>query len=70
MPIMLMKPIQRLAIVCLIILCCTACDQVAKDVARDSLSAGPSISLLGGMVLLSYAENPGAIRCPVNAGSP
>ena len=56
-----MKPILRLAIVCLVILCSTACDQVAKGVARDTLSARPSITLLGGMVLLSYAENPGAI---------
>jgi signal peptidase II len=36
-----------------------SCDQVTKIVAQSRLKSEPSLSCLGGMVRLTYAENPG-----------
>jgi signal peptidase II len=36
------------------------CDQAAKSVARDTLAGQPPIDLAGGLLRLTYAENPGA----------
>lgn len=36
------------------------CDQATKEVAQDRLRGEPNVELLGGVVTMAYAENPGA----------
>lgn len=36
------------------------CDQASKEVARSRLEGEPKVELLGGVVTMAYAENPGA----------
>jgi signal peptidase II len=50
----------RLAILLITMLGCVGCDQVTKSVVRAELQPGRTISLLGGVLLLRRAENPGA----------
>ena len=56
----LMTPgFRRLLIVCLVLLPCVGCDQVAKVTARHYLSEA-SIDYLSGLLRLQYVENSGA----------
>lgn len=55
-----MNKIWRLSLVVLVVACCAWSDQVTKDVARESLSSSPPVSLLNGIVRLEYSENEGA----------
>ncbi|HEY8141923.1 MAG TPA: signal peptidase II [Kofleriaceae bacterium] len=36
------------------------CDQASKEVAQTRLQGEPNVHLLGGVVTMAYAENPGA----------
>ena len=36
------------------------CDQASKEVAQSRLEGEPNVHLLGGVVTMAYAENPGA----------
>ena len=36
------------------------CDQASKEVAQSRLQGEPKVELLGGVVTMAYAENPGA----------
>ncbi len=36
------------------------CDQASKEVAQSRLQGEPNVRLLGGVVTMAYAENPGA----------
>jgi signal peptidase II len=36
------------------------CDQASKEVAQSQLEGQPNVRLLGGVVTMAYAENPGA----------
>lgn len=56
-----MKRSYRLALVLLILVACTACDQASKVAARERLKPFPDIVLLNGSIRLGYTENPGAI---------
>lgn len=56
-----MKPIYRLAFVCVVMICCVTLDQLTKSIASDRLAAAPTASYLGGLFVLTYSENPGAI---------
>ena len=52
--------VRRFVLLGLILLVTVGCDRAAKVIAEDALAGAPTISLLGGIVLLEYAENPGA----------
>ncbi|MCL5996458.1 MAG: signal peptidase II [Chloroflexi bacterium] len=56
-----MKRIHRLALVALILIVCTSCDRVTKNIAKESLASSPPISLLNNSIRVEYSENPGAI---------
>jgi signal peptidase II len=44
-----------------VLFCCTAFDQVTKDLAQEKLADTPLISLLNDTIRIQYTENPGAI---------
>jgi signal peptidase II len=50
----------RLAILLTTIVGCVGCDQVTKQVAREHLNSGSTISFLHDSVRLQHIENPGA----------
>jgi signal peptidase II len=56
-----MRRIHRLALVVVILIVCTGCDQMTKNIARESLAASAPISLLNDSIRMEYSENPGAI---------
>lgn len=62
-------PLLRLALIALLLLVCVGCDQAAKAIAKQALSASPPISFLQGLVQFQYAENPGAFLS-LGAGLP
>jgi signal peptidase II len=53
--------IHRLGLVVLILVACTSCDQITKNIARVSLAPSSPISLLNDSIRMQYIENPGAI---------
>ena len=55
-----MRTIQRTSLIFAILFSCVGCDQVTKDIARQSLAGHGKISLLNDTVRLTYTENPGA----------
>ena len=55
-----MRPRQRVLLVLLTLVACTACDQQTKTLAAGHLRDSEAISLFGGAIRLDYAENPGA----------
>ncbi len=56
-----MTKLHRLGLVFLILISCTGCDQMTKNIARESLASSAPISILNGLVRVEYTENPGAI---------
>lgn len=50
----------RSGLLALTLISCVGCDQAAKAFVRGALAYSPPVELLGGAVLLQYAENPGA----------
>ena len=56
-----MKRIHRLGLVVLILISCTGCDQVTKNIAKEALASSAPISLLNDFIRVEYTENPGAI---------
>jgi signal peptidase II len=52
--------LQRLALVLVMLVICTGCDQISKVYARQRLSGAPSISLLFDTIRIQYMENHGA----------
>jgi signal peptidase II len=59
----------RLFLILLVLVACASADQVTKRLARESLAGRPPIDLLGGVLHLEYAENPGAFLS-LGAGLP
>src|SRR5215510_12591190 len=55
-----LKTPLRLAIILVVVGTCVGCDQITKSIARSDLTSGQPVTLLGGTVCLSYAENEGA----------
>lgn len=55
-----MRLLAKVALLAAIVGGCVGCDQVAKAVARQRLANRPPVVLLGGTLLLVYAENEGA----------
>ena len=53
--------IHRLGLVILILILWTVCDQVTKNIAKESLAFSPPISLLNDSIRIEYTENTGAI---------
>ncbi len=55
------KRMWRLSLAILILLSCAGCDQVTKNIARESLASSPPISLLNDSVRFEYVENSGVL---------
>lgn len=55
-----MKRNLRTAIVLLVMLMCTGCDQAVKGVARQALEDKPPVPVLNDLIRFEYFENPGA----------
>jgi len=47
--------------VVLILIACAGCDQMMKNIAKESLASSAPISLLNDSIRVEYTENPGAI---------
>jgi len=45
----------------LILIACTGCDQMTKNIAKESLASSAPISILNDSIRVEYTENPGAI---------
>ena len=56
-----MQRIHRLGLVVLILIACTSCDQMVKNIAKESLAPSSPISLLNDSIRFEYIQNPGAI---------
>ena len=56
-----MTRIHRLGLVILILIACTSCDRMTKNMAQESLAFSAPISLLNDSIRIEYSENPGAI---------
>lgn len=50
----------RLVLILVVVGCCVGVDQAVKGIARYSLASAGPCSVLGGLVIFEYAENPGA----------
>ena len=55
-----MTSIQKLYLIGLILVTSIGCDQVSKNIAKNSLANSPPVSYLGETFRLQYAENTGA----------
>lgn len=58
---MSMSKASKLAMIGIVMGSCVGCDQMTKVIARQQLQGQDAISLLGGMLRLTYVENPGAL---------
>ena len=54
-----LRPIVTYAILVLLLIALVGCDQITKDLARQELADASPQMLLGGLIRLTYAENPG-----------
>ena len=54
------KRMWRFSLVVLILVSCTSCDRVTKNMAREWLAPSPPISVLNDFVQFEYVENLGA----------
>lgn len=54
------RRIPRQVLSFLVLAACVALDQFTKQIATETLKGRPDISLLGGVLRIVYAENPGA----------
>lgn len=54
-----MRPILTYTILVLLLLALVGCDQITKELAREELTNATPQVLLGGLLRLTYAENPG-----------
>ena len=54
------KRMWRFSLVVLILVSCTSCDRVTKNMAREWLAPSPPISVLNNFVQFEYVENLGA----------
>jgi signal peptidase II len=55
-----MRRLLRSLTILFVLVACVGCDQAAKSVVEARLASQPPVSLLGGVLRLQYAENPGA----------
>ena len=55
-----MNNLQKLYLIALILFASIGCDQVSKNIAKNSLANSPAMSYLGETFRLQYAENTGA----------
>jgi signal peptidase II len=55
------KRMWRFGLVVLILVFCTGCDRVTKNVARELLASSPPISVLNDFIRFEYVENQGAL---------
>lgn len=57
---MKLKKLLRLAVIVFTVLANIGCDRLTKAIAKPGLSDGRIVSVLGGVLILRYAENDGA----------
>jgi len=55
-----MKQASKIIMMIVTLLSCVGCDQVTKNIARQNLVNGESLSFFGSTFRLQYIENPGA----------
>ena len=56
-----MRRFPKIILTILVLSLCVGCDQATKNLAQETLPLSQTISYLGGIVQLQYAENPGAM---------
>ena len=56
-----MRQFPKTILIILVLSLCVGCDQATKNLAQETLPVSQTISYLGGIVQLQYAENPGAV---------
>lgn len=64
-----MNLVKRTLLIAPVLFSCVGCDQVTKNIARQSLANSEPIAFLNNIFRLQYAENPGAFLS-LGAGSP
>jgi signal peptidase II len=64
-----MNPGKRTFLIALVLFSCVGCDQVTKNIARQTLANSEPIIFLNNIFRLQYVENPGAFLS-LGAGSP
>jgi signal peptidase II len=64
-----MKPVNRTLFIALVLFSCVGCDQVTKNIARQTLANSEPIIYLNNIFRLQYVENPGAFLS-LGASSP
>ena len=64
-----MNLVKRTLLIASVLSACVGCDQVTKNITRQSLSNSKPIAFLNDTFRLQYAENPGAFLS-LGAGSP
>jgi signal peptidase II len=64
-----MKLVNRTLLIALVLFPCVGCDQITKNIARESLANSGPIAFLNDIFRLQYAENPGAFLS-LGAGTP
>jgi len=55
-----METIKRAVVILFVLLSCAGCDQMTKNIARQSLPGKEPIKMFNDTFRLQYAENPGA----------
>ena len=55
-----MNKIGRFALIAVLLLACVGCDQLTKNLVREQIALGDSLSYLSDTFRLTHAENPGA----------
>ena len=55
----MLRGMKKGLLVVILLVTCIGCDQVTKDVAKDSLQGSPTVSLFFDSLHFVYAENPG-----------
>jgi signal peptidase II len=63
-----MRAVKRLFLIMLVLFSCVGCDQITKNIVRQSLANSGPISFLDNIFRLQYTENPGAFLS-IGAGS-
>ncbi len=56
-----MRLLTKLAVMEIAIASCVGCDQATKSIAYECLSGRETVQVAGGLVRLTYVENPGAL---------
>ena len=56
-----MTRLRKLCLIILILIVCTGCDRVSKNLAQKMLASTAPVSMLNDTIRIAYSENPGAM---------